>query len=410
MTWKYRVPGRVELVGKHTDYAGGPSLTCATPLHMHAAVDALSSPVVRVHDNRSRSTAEVTLSPTATPAASARWSVYLAAVARRVARDFPSARTGVAVKLGSSIPTSSGLSSSSALIVAVTMALFDANALWETSEWRAVAGDELAFPQYCAAVESGAAWEGFAGDSGVGTRGGAQDHIAICASRAGEVGEYAYLPGRVLRRVPWPADWRIVVANSGVKATKTGNAMHAYNRVADSMRALVAVWNVETGRTDATLGEVLASAHDACERALSLVERAATEAVSAEYLRGRLRQYREETTVVVPAMVDAIARADAGDAARLMSHSQAMAEDSLQNQVPQTAWLAAHARAHGAMAATAFGAGFGGAVWALVTDGDAERFASAWMAAYAEVPGSGTSRGEVARVMVPSAGASRGDT
>ena len=407
MTWRYRAPGRVELVGKHTDYAGGPSLTCATPFHMHAKAEALAEMVIRVHDQRSKSTVESPLASDASPSGP-RWSVYVAAVARRVARDFPMARTGVEIALGSTIPTSMGLSSSSALVVTLAMAVFDANGLWESPKWMPVVGDELAFAQYCAAMESGAAWGPFAGDTGVGTRGGAQDHIAICASRERMVGAYAYLPGRVVQRVAWPADWRIVVATSGVRATKTGNAMHAYNRVADSVRALVTVWNAETGRADNTLAEVLASAPGAFDHALALAERASSEACSADYLRARVRQYREETEVIVPGMADAIARTDAPAAAALMTRSQEMAEQALQNQVPQTSWLASHAREHGAVAATAFGAGFGGAVWALVTEGDAHRVAESWMKAFAAVPGRGTTHHEAARVMTPSSGAWRG--
>ena len=406
MTWHYHVPGRVELVGKHTDYAGGRSLTCATPFQMHAKADPLAEGVVRVHDLRGRSRAEVALTPSSA-LASARWSLYLAAAARRVTRDFPSARTGVDVTIGSTIPPSMGLSSSSALVVSITSALFDANALWETPAWQAVRADELAFAQYCAAVESGAAWGPFAGDTGVGTRGGAQDHIAICASQAGTVGEYAYLPGRVLRRVAWPAHWRIVVANSGVKATKTGNARHAYNRVADSVRALVTLWNAETGRADETLAAALASARDAYDHVLALAERAASESTSAPYLRRRLAQYREETTIIVPGLADAIAREDAASAGAFLLRSQLMAEESLENQVPQTIWLAEHARGLGAAGATAFGAGFGGAVWALVTNGSADAFGEAWMAAYTAVHGAGTSRGHAAQVMTPSAGVSR---
>ena len=62
--------------------------------------------------------------------------------------------------------------------------------------------------------------------------------------------------------------------------------------------------------------------------------------------------------------------------------SQLLAEALLGNQVPETVALAASARQLGAAAASAFGAGFGGSVWALVPRADAEGFAAAWLERY----------------------------
>ena len=67
-----------------------------------------------------------------------------------------------------------------------------------------------------------------------------------------------------------------------------------------------------------------------------------------------------------------------------MDRSQADAERLLGNQVPETAFLAAAARRCGAVAASAFGAGFGGSVWALVPAADVGRFTAAWSSAYAD--------------------------
>ena len=51
-------------------------------------------------------------------------------------------------------------------------------------------------------------------------------------------------------------------------------------------------------------------------------------------------------------------------------------------KVPETVFLAKAARAAGAIAASAFGAGFGGSVWALVATEAAQPFSAAWQAAY----------------------------
>jgi galactokinase len=59
-----------------------------------------------------------------------------------------------------------------------------------------------------------------------------------------------------------------------------------------------------------------------------------------------------------------------------------MAETLLGNQVPETVTLQRSARELGAVAASAFGAGFGGAVWALVPESEADAFLTQWAEGY----------------------------
>jgi galactokinase len=207
--------------------------------------------------------------------------------------------------------------------------------------------------------------------------------VAIVCARAESAGQFRYLPAHLERRVPWVADHSIVVGVSGVTATKTGNARARYNRVADSTRALVRAWNAATGRADATLADALASAPDAGERLQRLAEQGAEEFDGA-YLGPRFAQFREEVEVIVPGVGDSLRDGDLAALGTLVDRSMAMAEHALRNQVPETSFLARAARERGAVAASAFGAGFGGAVWAMVRNADAEAFVDGWRASYAE--------------------------
>jgi galactokinase len=65
-----------------------------------------------------------------------------------------------------------------------------------------------------------------------------------------------------------------------------------------------------------------------------------------------------------------------------VDRSQRAAEQLLGNQVPETCFLAAAARQLGAAAASAFGAGFGGSVWALVEAERAGALLVAWRDRY----------------------------
>lgn len=347
---EYFVPGRVELVGKHVDYAGGRSLTVATELAIRARATTIAEPVIRVRRGAGEVAMTVALSPDAKPT-TVRSSTYVTAVARRFARDFPHARKGVAVELQSNLPTSAGLSSSTALVVTLAMAFVDANDLTSDERWRGAVPTPIAFAEYVAAIETGGAYGDFPADGGVGVRGGAQDHVAIVCAEEGSAGQFSYLPPRLERRIAWPEDHVIAIAVSGVHATKTGNAQAAYNRLADAMRG-----TMEDGRWK-------------------------MEDVPRDVIERR-EQFREETDVIVPGVGDSIQERDWARLGAFVDRSQALAESVLRNQVPETIHLARSARELGAVAASAFGAGFGGAVWAMVTRTDADRFLVAWRSEY----------------------------
>jgi len=381
---RYVVPGRVELVGKHVDYAGGRSLTCAVDRAITADASSLDEPMIRVRDSSRRGVVQVPLRAGVERAhGTPRWGSYVVAVARRFARDFPHARTGVELHLRSTLPASAGLSSSSAFVVAVATALADANRMEEDAAWRAAVPTDVARAEYFGAMETGAPYGEFAGDAGVGVRGGAQDHVAIVCARQESVGQFSYLPARLERRVPWPPDYAIAIGVSGITATKTGNARARYNRVADSTRALVRAWNAETGREDVTLADALASASDTGGRLARLANQGVEE-FPGEYLGPRFAQFREEIEVVVPGVGDAFRSGDLAALGALVDRSMSMAERALRNQVPETSFLTRAARERGAAAASAFGAGFGGAVWAMVETAAAYAFVDVWRAAYVE--------------------------
>ena len=88
----------------------------------------------------------------------------------------------------------------------------------------------------------------------------------------------------------------------------------------------------------------------------------------------------------MPGATRALAAADFARFGALVDDSQHLAEQWLGNQIPETSALARLARRLGAEGASAFGAGFGGSVWALVPSGRPSVL-PAWRAAYeAEYP------------------------
>src|SRR5690242_10855111 len=120
------IPGRIEVLGKHTDYAGGRSLLCAIERGFTITVTPRHDTIIDVRDTRRSESFRTSLDATAN-APRGSWGSYVAAVARRIGRDFPHARTGADIALSSTLPADAGLSSSSALVVSIALALIAAN-------------------------------------------------------------------------------------------------------------------------------------------------------------------------------------------------------------------------------------------------------------------------------------------
>lgn len=385
-TLRLWVPGRIEFLGKHTDYAGGRSLVCTVERGFAVVASPRDDRIVRITDAVTSEHVELELSPTLAPA-DGTWANYAITVVRRIARNFPGPLRGADIAFVSDLPPAAGLSSSSALVVATFLAISDLNALGAHEEYRRAIRNADDLAGYLGAVEGGAPFRSLDGDRGVGTFSGSQDQTAILCSRAGALVQYAFAPVRFERNVPLPADHVFVIGGSGVLAEKTGAALELYNRQARRVYALLDRWRAATGRRDVTLGDVLASSPNALERLREIVRDPAVRSIGDDGfevadLITRLDQFSAEADVIIPAAGDALERGDLGTLGELVDRSQRGAEQLLGNQVPETFHLARSARSLGAVAASAFGAGFGGSVWALVRRDDAERFTRCWQESY----------------------------
>jgi galactokinase len=159
--------------------------------------------------------------------------------------------------------------------------------------------------------------------------------------------------------------------------------MELYNRASGLAAAVSELWRRESGRDDLHLAAALASSPDAAARLRETVEKSAHEQLEPAALAARLEHFITENEEILPAAGDALEQEDLEAFGRLVDRSQQAAERLLGNQIPQTVHLAAAARQHGAVAASAFGAGFGGSVWAMVPKAEAGEFLEAWADSYA---------------------------
>lgn len=377
------VPGRIEVLGKHTDYAGGRSLLCA----MERGIAVLATPRtdrgIRVTDAMTGDIRELALDA-ATETRRGDWSNYVAAVARSLARNFAGATRGADIAFASDLPASSGMSSSSALVIGMFLVLDAVNDLHDDRTFRGIITSKETLGNYLGAVENGRSFGPLAGDLGVGTLGGSQDQTAILCCRAGMVSQYSFCPVRAEGEFSLPGDRAFVVAFSGVGASKTSNALHRYNEASLAVSEILKLWNEAAGRHDGCLADATGAKAECADRIRAIIRSSQSAGFTPQRLLERFEQFVAESYDIIPHVTEAFARRDLVAVGELVDRSQHNVETLLGNQIPETIALAQSARELGADAASAFGAGFGGSVWALTSVSDAEAFAKAWSDVYSQ--------------------------
>jgi galactokinase len=317
------------------------------------------------------------------------WSNYPMTAARRIARNFPQNLRGADIAFASDLPMASGMSSSSAMIVSSFLVLSAVNALDQRPAYRQNIDSKEALAGYLGTVENGQSFGTLAGDKGVGTFGGSEDHTAMLCCTADTLAQYAYCPVRFQRRLPLPPDYVFAVASSGVVAEKTGLAREKYNRASLLCSAAIKAWRDATGANEIHLKAAIASAPGAAGRMREILrhvnaaQHGDTQFTPSDLLT-RFEHFYAENEEIIPAAGDALANGDMQAFGRQVDRSQELTDTLLGNQMPETIFLARAARELGAVAASAFGAGFGGSVWSLIPKDKAHALIQEWRSAYAK--------------------------
>jgi len=212
-----RAPGRINLIGEHTDYNGFPVL----PIAIDRSIRILAAPrpdgTVELKNRQSSLYGDrrFELSESIPPYEPGDWGNYAKAAVQslvQLANEWglePGELRGMSCLVDGDIPPSAGLASSTALVVASGLAFSAVNRL---GVCRRAMADRMAEAEHY-----------------VGTQGGGMDQAVCLLAHRGEALLIEFFPLRVAR-VPFPRDACIVAAHSTVRASKVGQQRLAYNR------------------------------------------------------------------------------------------------------------------------------------------------------------------------------------
>ena len=344
MTRVFRAPGRVNLIGEHTDYTGGLVLPVAIDRYVSVAGEP-GGEQVRLTSETFRETV-VVAGDGAPREPSSGWGRYVAAVVAELAA-LGRPRVGFSGAIRSDLPIGSGLSSSAALEVGV------ATALCRTAEFDV---DPLALARACQRAEHRA----------VGVPSGIMDQAASLLGRGGHA---LLLDSATLEHwfVPLPSGTAILVVDSGV-ARRLEESAYALrrNELESALPALQGRRPADV--SPAELDDLLAASP--------------LEDVPARRLRHVVTE-NERVRRAVSALT-APGAADREALGLLFRASQASLRDDFEVSTPELDLLVDFAVGAGAFAARLTGAGFGGSIVALVDADRAEPAGREIADAYAE--------------------------
>jgi galactokinase len=347
-------PGRVNLIGEHTDYHDGYVLPTIIPqrtrVHLQRRNDRR---VVASSSSIATGSAEFEIG---TEAPGRGWLDYIQGVTTALTRT--GARVGgFDVHIESTIPVGAGVSSSAALEVSLLRAL---RTLFDLSL------DDVMLAKIARAAET----------DFVGAPVGIMDQMV---SSLGRDGEALFLDTRTLavEHIPIPSSIEIIVIDSGITHAHAGGEYATRRRESFEAAALLGIERLRDLDTD------------------SLPRIAELPPVLAR----RARHIVTENARVLAA-VDALRAGDAPRLGALFAESHASMRDDYETSTPAIDRLVAIAQEHpSVLGARLTGGGFGGAIVAIARAGDGRAAATTICDAYRHTTG------QNGRVLVPSVSA-----
>jgi galactokinase len=341
----WAAPGRVNLIGEHTDYNDGFVLPFALPMRTVVAADRRDDERWTVWSELSDETITFDADDVAEPGRVTGWGAYVAGVVWAL-RDAGHAVPGARLAIASDVPLGAGLSSSAALESAVLAALLD------------LAGLELPAERQPRLAQR-------AENVYVGAPTGIMDQSAAIRCRAGQA---LFLDCRdeSVEQIPFDLDaagLTVLVIDSHAPHRHADGEYAARRRSCEAAAKALGV----PALRDVTVDEL--------DTALARLDDAET--------RRRVRHVVTEDQRVL----DTVALLRAGrvrDIGPLLTASHVSMRDDFEITVPEIDTAVEAALSAGALGARMTGGGFGGCVLALVKTDRVEAVADAVRAAYAE--------------------------
>ncbi|MER6078945.1 galactokinase [Streptomyces sp. NPDC001833] len=341
----WAAPGRVNLIGEHTDYNDGFVMPFALPHASTAAVARRTDGVLRLHSSDVEGGVVELSLDALEPGTDQEWTAYPAGVVWAL-REAGHPVTGADVHLASTVPTGAGLSSSAALEVVIALALND---LYELGlqRWQ--------LARLCQRAEN----------VYVGAPTGIMDQTA---SACCEQGHALFLDTRDLsqRQIP-------------------------FDLAAEGMRLLVVDTQVKHAHSGGEYGKRRAG----CEKGAALLGVDALRDIAYDDLDASLERLGDEAEVrrLVRHVVTedhrverVVALLEAGDTRAIgpvLTEGHASLRDDFQVSCPELDLVVEAANAAGALGARMTGGGFGGSAIVLAEAADVDTIAKAVEEAFA---------------------------
>ena len=338
-------PGRLEILGNHTDYNEGFVLSCATGQATEMAIAAIPGRICKLQNPPLKGEFTIDLDDMDTPRPKD-WTNYIKGVLvelRRRGISYPAFE----VLFKSSVPLSAGMSSSAALEMAFCMAL------------KQLAGIDLPLPEWARVGQS-------VENVYLGLKSGLLDQFSSLYGKKDSFILCDFRSVEVLKTVTMPSGWKIVVANTMVKHNIVESD---YNQRRESCERATKVIQGKFPQVK-TLRDVSSAMLEECKSILD----------HTDYLRAKHVVGEDERVMKGVELLEA-GKVEEFGALWFQSHESS--RDCFENSCPELDVLVELAHTiPGCVGARLSGGGFGGISIHLVRESEAQNYCERLAAAY----------------------------